>query len=108
MAFQWAEVEIFIVENDKKAHNKNVTDSWEKFGINVWSGAGQVKDQTRIADFTGEDKLGGFSVNPVNSPDCMVQDQSVNNTWNNLVGGLYIRFDKQKPSRKTMGDFTPT
>ena len=68
MAFQWAEVEIVIVDNDKKAHSKNVTDAWEKFGINVWLGARQVKDRTRIADFTGEseDKIGGFPFNPMN------------------------------------------
>ena len=48
-----------------------------KFDIKVWPGAGKVKDRTLIADFTGEiaDKLGGF---PVNSPDCTVQEQSVN------------------------------
>jgi len=81
-----------------------VTNVWEKFGISVWSGAGQVKDRTRVAEFTSKsaDKLGGF---PVNSPDCMVQDQSVNNTWKNLVGGLYDTFNKRKPSRKTMGRF---
>ena len=101
---QWAGVETVIVDNDKKAHSKTVTDAWAKFGINVWPGAGQVKDRTRIAEFTGEsaDKLGGF---PVNSPDCMVQDQSVNNTWKNLVGGLYDTFNKRKPSRQTMGGF---
>ena len=72
--------------------------------------AGQVKDRTRIADFMGEsaNKLSGFSVNPVNSPECMIQDQSVNNTWNNIVGGLYNTFDKRKPCRKTVGYFTPT
>ena len=88
--YRW-EVEIVIVDNDKKAHNKTVTDAWEKFGINVWPDAGQVNDRTCIADFTGEsaDKLNGFSVNPVISSDCMVQDQSANNTWKNLVGGLY-------------------
>ena len=41
----------------------------------------------------------------MNSPDCMVQDQSVNNTWKNLVGGLYDTFNKRKPSRQTMGGF---
>mgnify|MGYP001236142609 FL=1 len=41
----------------------------------------------------------------MNSPDCMVQDQSINNTWKNLVGGLYDTFNKQKPSRQTMGGF---
>ena len=87
LVLQWAGVETVIVDNDKKAHSKTVTDAWEKFGISVWLGAGQVKDRTRIAEFTGEsaDKLGGF---PVNSPDCMVQNQSVNNTWKNLIGTL--------------------
>ena len=41
----------------------------------------------------------------VNSRDCVVQDQSVNNTWKNLVGGLYDTFNKRKPSRQTMGGF---
>ena len=91
MAFQWAEVEIVIVDLDKKAQGKNVTDGWEHFGINDWPRAVQVKDRNRIADFTGEsqDKIGRFSVNPMTSSDCMVQYQSVNNTWKNLVGGLY-------------------
>ena len=77
---QNAGVEIVIVDNDKKVHSKTVTDAWAKFGIKVWPGAGKVKDRTHIAEFTGEDAedLGGF---PVNSPDCMVQDQSANNTW---------------------------
>ena len=35
----------------------------------------------------------------------MIQDQSVNNTWKNLVGGLYDTFNKRKPSRQTMGGF---
>ena len=110
MAFQWAEVEIVIVDNDKKAHSKKVTDAWEKFGINVWPGVGQVKDRTRIADFTGEseDKIGGFPFHPMNLSDWMVQCQSVSNTWKNLVGGLYDTFNKRKPSHKTMGNFTTT
>ena len=76
-ALQWAGVETVIVDNDKKAHSKTATNAWEKSEIKVWPGAGKVKDRTLIADFTGEsaDKLGGF---PVNSPDCTVQDQSVN------------------------------
>ena len=49
-----------------------------------------------------ESELGGF---PVNSPDCMVQDQSVNNSWKNLAGGLYSTFQKRKPSRQTIGGF---
>ena len=35
----------------------------------------------------------------------MVQDQSVDNTLENLVGGLYDTFNKRKPSRQTMGGF---
>ena len=93
-----------IVDNDRKAHSKMVRDAWAKFGIKVWPGAGIVGDRTLISEFTGEDeeKLGGF---PVNSPDCMVNDQSVNNTWKNLIGGLYDTFNKRKPSRKTNGGF---
>ena len=43
--------------------------------------------RTLISEFTGEaeEKLGGF---PVNSPECMVYDHSVNNSWKNLGGGL--------------------
>ena len=37
--------------------------------------------------------------------DCMTNDQSVNNTWKNLVGGLYNTFRKRKPSRRTTGGF---
>ena len=67
-------------------------------------GAGKVKDRTLIVEFTNKDaeETDGFSVN---SPDCMVQDQSVNKTWKNLVGGLCNTFNKRKPSRQTMDGF---
>ena len=67
----------------------------------MWPGAGVVGDRGLISEFTGEDadKLGGF---PVNSPDCMVLDQSVNNSWKNLAGVLNETFQKRKPSRKTI------
>ena len=67
-------------------------------------GAGNVKDRTLIVEFTNEgvEEIDGF---PVNSLDCMVQDQSVNNTWKNLVGGLCNTVNKRKPSRQTMDAF---
>ena len=77
---------------------------WAKFGIEVWPGAGKVKDRTTITDFTDltlEDQ-GGL---PVNSPDCMVLNQSVNHTWKNLKGALNDKFQKRKPSRRTNGGF---
>ena len=76
---QDAGVKIVVVDNDKKAHSKTVADACDEVDIKVCPGAGQVYDRTLISDFTGEDgeKLGGY---PVNSPDAMVQDQSVNNT----------------------------
>ena len=63
-----------------------------------------VKDRTTISEFTSlpEKDLGGF---PVNSPDCMVLDQSVNNTWKNVKGGWNEKFQKRKPSRRTNGGF---
>ena len=63
-----------------------------------------VKDRTAITDFTDleQEDQGGF---PVNSPDCMVLDQSVNHTWKNLKGGLNEKFQKRKPSRRTNGGF---
>ena len=80
--------------------------AWGKFGIEVWPGAGKVKDRTEIVEFTGlelEDE-GGF---PVNSPDCQVKllDQSVNHTWKGLKGELNAKFQKRKPSRRTNGGF---
>ena len=42
---------------------------------------------------------------PVNSPDCMVLDQSVNHTWKNLKGRLNEKFQKRKPRRRTNGGF---
>ena len=59
---------------------------------------------TPIVEFTDEDaeEIDGF---PVNSPDCMVQDQSVKNTCKNLAGGLCNTFNKRKPSRQTMDGF---
>ena len=35
----------------------------------------------------------------------MTNDQSVNNSWKNLAGGLYGTFWERKPSRKTTGGF---
>ena len=49
-----------------------------------------------------QSELGGF---PVNSPDCMVNDQSVNHSWKTLAGRLYSTFQKRKPSRQTIGGF---
>ena len=92
-----------IVDNDRKAHSKMVRDAWAKFGIKVWPGAGIVGDRTLISQFTGEDeeKLGGF---PVNSPDCMVNDQRVNNSCKNLCGELYGTFNKRKSLGKPTVD----
>ena len=42
---------------------------------------------------------------PTESPDCHVLDQSVNNIWKNLKGGLNAKFQKWKPSRRTNGGF---
>ena len=104
MTLQDARVETVIVDNDRKAHSKIVRDAWARFGIKVWPMGGVVGDRTLISEFTGESagNLGGF---PVNSPDCMTNDQSVNNSWKNLAGGLYDTFNKRKPSRKTNGGF---
>ena len=64
-----------------------------------------VADRKDIAwktDLDLED-LDGF---PVNSPDCMVLDQSVNNTWKNLkYGGLNEKSQARRPSRRTNGGF---
>ena len=64
-----------------------------------------VADRKSIVEKTDleEEDLGGF---PVNSPDCMVLDQSINNTWKNLkYGDLNEKFQKRKPSRQTDGGF---
>ena len=104
---QWAGVETVIVNNDKKAHSKTVTDPWTKFDIKVWPGVRKVKDQTLVADFTGEtaEKLGGF---PVNSPDFTVQDQSVNT----LGRILWVVFTTHSTSKslldKQWADFIAT
>ena len=83
--FQAAGGKIVFGDNDKKLHSdvstffsekfylgvSTVKAAWRKFGIEVWPGAGKVKDRTEIVEFTGlelEDE-GGF---PVNSPDCQV------------------------------------
>ena len=99
-----AGVETVVVHNDQKAHTRTVCNAWKKFGIEVCPEAGIVGDRTLISDFTGKDasELGGF---PVNSPDCMPNDQSVNNSWKNLVGGLYDTYRSRKPSRRTIGGF---
>ena len=35
----------------------------------------------------------------------MTNDQSVNNSWKSLAGGLYSTFQKRKPSRRTVAGF---
>ena len=84
--------------------SKTARDAFAQFGIKVWPGAGVVGDRKLISEFTGKsvDEQGGF---PVNSPDCMVLDQSVNNTWKSNPGGLYSTYRERKPSRKTNGGF---
>ena len=51
------------------------------------TGTGYVGDRSLMSQFTDEDeaKLGGF---PDSSRDCMANDQSVNRSWKNLLGGL--------------------
>ena len=43
-----------------------------KFGIEVWPGAGKVKDRTEIVEFTGLE-LEDEGVFPVNCRDCQVK-----------------------------------
>ena len=45
--------------------------AWGKFGIEVWLGAGKVKDRTEIVEFTGLE-LEDEREFPVNSPECQV------------------------------------
>ena len=85
--------------------NECVKNAWAKFGIEVLPGAGMVADRKSIVEKTDleEEDFGGL---PVNNPDCMVLDQSINNTWKNLkYGGLNEKFQKRKPSRQTNGGF---
>ena len=95
--FQDAGVETLIVDNDRKAHTKAVRDAWAKFEIRVWPGAGIVGDRTEISEFTVKDasELGVFFVN---SPDCMTNDQSVNNTWKILW--MSLPWTEKKSGRK--------
>ena len=75
-------------------HNCAV-EAWAKHGIKVWSGAGVIKDHKAIFEFTDLS---------VDYPDCMVLDQSINNTWKNLkYGCLNKKFQRRKPSRQTNG-----
>ena len=71
-------------------------DCCEEFGIKIWPGAGVVGDRKPISEFTEKDEedLNGFSVS---SPDYMVLDQSVNNTWKNNPHGLYSTLSERKP-----------
>ena len=85
--FRDAGVTMVIADNDHRAHNAAVIKEWKAFGIDVWPGAGIVGDRKLIPNFTGKtlEDEGGF---PVNSPDCMPLDQTVNNTWKNTPEGL--------------------
>ena len=58
--------------------------------------------QSRLFTDLEQEDQGGL---PVNSPNCMVLDQSVNHTWKNLKSGLDEKFQKRKPSRRTNGGF---
>ena len=58
--------------------------------------------QSRLfTDLEREDQ-GDF---PVNNPTCMLLDQFVNHTWQNLKSELDEKFQKRKPSRRTNGGF---
>ena len=80
--FQAAGGKIVSGDNNKKLHSDVSTffflklfeclkAAWCKFGIEVWPGAGKVKDRTEIVEFTGLEleHEGGFLVN---SPDGQV------------------------------------
>ena len=94
---------IVFGDNDKKVHSDvstfffkkilfdRVKSAWWKFDIEVWPGAGKVKDRTEIVEFTGLE-LEDEKEFPVNSLDCQVLGQSVNHTWKNLKGGLNAKF----------------
>ena len=58
--------------------------------------------QSRLFTDLEQEDQGGL---PVNSPNCMVLDQSVNHTWKNLKSGLDEKFQKRKASRRTNGGF---
>ena len=86
--FQKTGGKIVFGDNDKKLHSDTCTDqnflntilfgcvkaAWAKYGIDVWPGAGKVKDRTTITDFTDleQEDQGSF---PVNNLDCTVLDQ---------------------------------
>ena len=61
----------------------------------------------RVPDRTLTSNLAQTSWSPiccalfVHCPDSMVNNQSVNNSWKNLLGGLYDTFKQRKPSMKT-------
>ncbi len=67
--------------------------------MKVWSGAGVVGDRKLISDLTGKDKedLGSF---PVNSPECMVLDQSHGKT---ILVTYTRRLANASPQGKRMG-----
>ena len=99
---QDAGVEMVVVDNDRQAHSKATRVAFQKFGIKIWPGAGVVGDRKLIPEFTGKgiEDQGGF---PVNSPDCMVLDQSVNNTWKTMRATCIPHFGSESPQGKQMG-----
>ena len=108
--FQAAGCKIIFGDNDKKLHSV-VTELFCEsiFELSVSKMLGQssalVADRKNIVEKIDLDLdyCGGF---PVNSPDCMVLDQSVDNTWKNLeYGGFNKKFQARKPSRRTNGGF---
>ena len=63
-----------------------------------------VGDRKSIGEFTGRpnDDLGGY---PVNSPDGMIFDYTLNSRFKTMKEGLYDIYRKRKPSRRTTGGF---
>ena len=63
-----------------------------------------VKDRTRIPEFTDltQEDQGGF---PVNSPDCQVLDQSVISHLEKYETGVNDKYQKRKPSQRTIFSF---
>ena len=78
-----------IVDNDSKLHQKQVQETWKRWGIKLIPGAGR-----RCHDR----KKGGF---PVDYPELMPLDRTIHHLWKNAKhGGLYALWNSRKPSRK--------
>ena len=87
------DITVEIMYNDSKLHQKKVVEEWDKFGIDVWPGAGKsCWDRDNRVEF------------PVDFPKFIPVDENPSHLEKICRGGLYARWNR-KNIHKSCGGF---